>query len=45
VKRKGRGMGGRGKRTEKELEGKSKRERRGQAAPFILSRAYLAVAR
>ena len=44
----GRGMGreqGRGKRTEKEQEGKSKRERRGQAAPFIMSQAYLAIAK
>ena len=36
---------GRGERTEWEQEGKSKREQRGQAAPFIVSQAYLAVVR
>jgi hypothetical protein len=30
---------------QQEQEGKSKRRRRGQAAPFIVSQAYLAVAR
>jgi hypothetical protein len=33
-----------GERTEREQEGKWRRERRGQAAPFILNQAQLAVA-
>jgi hypothetical protein len=37
------GQRGRSKGAEEEQEGK--RERRGQAAPFIVSQAYLAVAR
>jgi hypothetical protein len=36
---------GRGKKTEREQKGKSKREQRGQAVPFIASQAYLAIAR
>ena len=34
--------GGRGEGTEPEQEGKIKRGMRGQAAPFIVSQAYLA---
>jgi hypothetical protein len=34
---------GRGKKKQKKQEGK--RERKGQAAPFILSQAYLAAAK
>jgi hypothetical protein len=48
VERVGKGIGrkgGRGKGTEWEQEGKNKRNQRGQAAPFIVSQAYLAVAR
>jgi hypothetical protein len=37
--------GGRDEKTDREQEGKRTRERRGQAAPFIVSRAHLAVAR
>jgi hypothetical protein len=37
--------GERGKETKQEQERKSKRVRRGQAAPFIVGQAYLAVAR
>ena len=40
IKGKGRAQGAREKQAEK-----SKRERRGQAAPFIVGQAYLAVAR
>jgi hypothetical protein len=36
---------GRGKKVEREQEVKSKREQRGQATPFIVSQAHLAVAR
>jgi hypothetical protein len=39
------GEGDDDKRTEQEKEGKSKREQRRQAAPFIVSQAYLTVAR
>jgi hypothetical protein len=35
----------RGQEREARLESKSKRGRRGQAAPFIMGKAYLAVAR
>jgi hypothetical protein len=37
------GEGEKGKRTEREQEGD--REQRGQAAPFIVSQAHLAIAR
>jgi hypothetical protein len=37
--------GGRGERTERKQKGKSKRVRRGQAAPYIGSQAHQAVAR
>jgi hypothetical protein len=40
----GKRMGREGGKEEQEQE-RSKRERRGQAAPFIVSQAYLAVAR
>ena len=42
-RREGNGEGGEG--AEQEQENKSKREWRGQAAPFIVSQAHLAVAR
>jgi hypothetical protein len=38
------GEGGRDKRTQQKQE-RSKRERRGPAAPFIVSHEYLAIAR